>query len=154
MNTAIVAATMLLSATSLDAQPLSRLPATLQPLVQGLQSKGFTIRIALPPVPRSYGLFQSHSKTLWLSPLTFPLGIARQTFLHEAIHAVQSCPKGRLTPIGWRVNVSPVVEREIGGILMQSYHHSNRALEREAFFMQGQTDAVAKVLKALNERCP
>ena len=124
MNTAIVAATMLLSATSLDAQPLSRLPATLQPLVQGLQSKGFTIRIALPPVQRSYGLFQSQSKTLWLSPLTFPLGIARQTFLHEAIHAVQSCPTGRLTPIGWRVNVSPVVEREIGGILMQRYHHT------------------------------
>ena len=154
MNTAIVAASMLLSATSLDAQPLSRLPATLQPLVQGLQSKGFTIRIALPPVQRSYGLFQSQSKTLWLSPLTFPLGIARQTFLHEAIHAVQSCPTGRLTPIGWRVNVSPVVEREIGGILMQRYHHSNRVLEREAFFMQGQHDAVAQVIAALHERCP
>ena len=154
MNTAIVAATMLLSATSLDAQPLSRLPATLQPLVQGLQSKGFTIRIALPPVQRSYGLFQSQSKTLWLSPLTFPLGIARQTFLHEAVHAVQSCPTGRLTPIGWRLKVSPVVEREIGGILMQSYHHSNRVLEREAFFMQGQPDAVAQVIAALHERCP
>ena len=93
-------------------------------------------------------------QNVWLSPVTFPLGIARQTFLHEAIHAVQSCPTGRLTPIGWRLKVSPVVEREIGGILMQSYHHSNRVLEREAFFMQGQPDAVAQVIAALHERCP
>ena len=153
MTSALLAMATLLTSAALQAQPTSRLPADLQPLVQALKAKGFTVRIALPPAQRSYGLFQSQTRTLWISPLTFPLGIARQTFLHEAVHAVQSCPTGRLTPIGWRIQVSPVVEREISGILLQSYHHGSRALEREAFGMQGQRDAVRQVIAALNERC-
>lgn len=153
MNAALITTATLLSSAALSAQPSSRLPADLQPLAQALEAKGFTIHIALPPVQRSYGLFQTQSRTLWISPLTFPLGIARQTFLHEAVHAVQSCPTGRLTPIGWRVKVSPVIEREISGILLRSYHHGSRAVEREAFFMQGQRDGVKQVLAALKERC-
>ena len=153
MNAILIATGIVLSSAALKPQPLNRLPADLQPLVKVLQTKGFTIRIALPPVQRSYGLFQSQSRTLWLSPLTLPLGIARQTFLHEAVHAAQSCPSGRLTAIGWRVEMNPVVEKEISAILQRSYHHSSRSLEREAFFMQGQRDAVSKVITALNERC-
>ena len=126
----------------------------LQPLVGALQSKGFTIRISLPPVRSSYGLYQSKSKTLWISPLTFPLGISRQTFLHEAVHAIQSCPSGRLTPLGWSISLNPVVEREISAILLRSYHHGNRALEQEAFFIQGQKDAVPRLIQDLNKRCP
>jgi len=139
---------------SLGPMPLSSLPADLQPLVRELQGRGFKLRIALPPVRQAYGLFQSKTRTLWLSPLTFELGIARQTFLHEAVHAVQSCPNGVLTPIGWRYQLAPVVDREISGILTTRYHHGNRALEQEAFGLQGQSDAVPKLLKALRQRCP
>ena len=46
------------------------------------------------------------NKTLWISPITLPLGIARQTFLHEAVHAIQSCPTGTLTPLGLKVNLN------------------------------------------------
>ena len=51
------------------------------------------------------------------------------------------------------MKVSPVIEREISGILLRSYHHGSRAVEREAFFMQGQRDGVKQVLAALKERC-
>ena len=154
MSGAALVSSLLIANAALAPQPLSTLPADLQPLVQALQHKGFQVRIALPPVQGSYGLFQSGSRTLWVSPLTIPLGIARQTVLHEAVHAVQSCPSGRLTPVGWAVQVNPVVEREISAILLRSYHHGSRALEREAFFMQGQRQAVPQLIKALNQRCP
>ena len=132
---------------------LSALPADLQPLIRDLQARGFTLRIALPPVRQAYGLFQSTSRTLWLSPLAFELGIARPTFLHEAVHAVQSCPTGTLTPIGWRFSLPPVVEQEISGILTSRYHQNNRLLEQEAFGLQGQSDAVPRLRQALRQRC-
>ena len=150
----LIPLTALLATAALAPQPLTRLPADLQPLVKALQARGFQVRIALPPVRQAYGLYQAKIRTLWLSPLTFELGIARQTFLHEAVHAVQSCPSGVLSPIGWRFQLPMVVDREISGILTTRYHHGNRALEQEAFGMQGQADAVPKLLEALKRRCP
>jgi hypothetical protein len=138
---------------ALAPRPLSALPADLQPLVRDLQARGFTLRIALPPVRQAYGLFHSTSRTLWLSPLAFELGIARPTFLHEAVHAVQSCPTGTLTPIGWHFSLPPVVEQEISGILTSRYHQSNRLLEQEAFGLQSQSDAVPRLRQALRQRC-
>ncbi len=142
---------VLIASSSLSPQPLSRLPKNLQPLVRGLQAKGFKVLIAPPPLRGSYGLFKG--KTLWISPITFPLGIARQTFLHEAVHAVQSCPTGTLTPLGLKVKLNPVVEREVSAILLRNYQHTNRSLEREAFSLQGQADAPSLLLAALNQRC-
>ena len=153
MEFVLSAALQLLIASSLSPQPLSRLPADLQPLAKALQSKGFKIVIALPPVQQSYGLFQGKNKTIWVSPITFPLGIARQTFLHEAVHAVQSCPYGKLTPVGWKFTLSPLIEREISAILIKSYHSADRILEREAFYLQGRNDATSLIMTALKQRC-
>lgn len=130
------------------------MPADLQPLARELQARGFRLRIALPPARQAYGLYEARSRTLWLSPLSFELGIARQTFLHEAVHAVQSCPTGVLSPIGWRFQLPPVVDREISGILTTRYHHGNRAVEQEAFGLQGQADALPRLIEALKRRCP
>ena len=58
----------------------------------------------------------------------------RQTVLDEAVHAAQSCPSGRLTPLCWSAQLNPVVERE-------------------AFMLQGQRDAVPKLVKAIQQRC-
>jgi hypothetical protein len=149
-----LALTALLASAALAPQPLTLLPVDLQPLARALQARGFQVRIALPPVRQAYGLYQAKTRTLWLSPLTFELGIARQTFLHEAVHAVQSCPSGVLSPIGWRFQLPVVVDREISGILTTRYHHGNRALEQEAFGMQGQADAVPRLMEALKRRCP
>ena len=134
-------------------RPVSSLPSQVKPLVEVLQNKGFTVKVALPPIQGVYGLYRPETKTLWISPVTIPLGIARQTLLHEAVHAVQSCPSGMLTPIGWDVKVSPVVEREISAILLRSYGHANRVLEKEAFFMQGHVHAESRLMAELNKRC-
>lgn len=132
---------------------LSRLPAELRPLVQELLRYGFQLRLAPPPARGAYGQFVPQSRTIWLAPIAWELGIGRQTLLHEAVHAVQSCPDGRLTPIGWRFRLEPVVEREINGILHTRYHPNHRLLEREAFGLQGQPDAVPRLITALRSRC-
>jgi hypothetical protein len=132
----------------------SALPPDLMPLVRALKSHGFRVRIALPPARQAYGLYEAASRTLWLSPLAFELGIARQTFLHEAVHAAQSCPDGRvLRPIGWTLPLQPVVRNEIGGVLVNAYGAQSRVLEQEAFALQGQPDAVPRLLRALAQRC-
>jgi hypothetical protein len=132
---------------------LDSLPAELQPLLRELRKRGFTVLLQAPPRRGIYGLFEAKSKTLWVAPVAFELGIGRQTLLHEAVHAAQSCPRGVLTTIGWKVTLSPVVEQEIGGILTTRYGHGNLAVEREAFGLQGQADAVSKLITALRQRC-
>jgi len=47
-----------------------------------------------------------------------------------------------------------VVEREISAILLRNYKDvGSRVLEREAFHLQGQPDAVAILLGAMKQRC-
>jgi hypothetical protein len=134
-------------------KPLGALPADLQPLVRELQRFGFRLQISAPPVRGAYGLFEASSRRIWIAPISFELGIARQTFLHEAVHAVQSCSTGKVTPIGWRLPpMPPVVRQEIGGILTTRYHH-HRLAEPEAFHLQGQPDAVPRLMEALRRRC-
>jgi len=151
MVTAVLVA-MLVAAGELDPRPLSALPADLQPLVAALKAHGFDVRIALPPRTGAYGQFDPRARILWLSPLTFELGIARQTFLHEAVHAIQSCPSGVVRPLGWTFPLDPAVERGIQAILHLDYP-TNREVEREAFGLQGQPDVVPRLLGALRQRC-
>ena len=129
------------------------LPVSLRPLLQALQSHGFKVLLAPPPHQRSYGEFVLRTRTLWIAPLSFELGIGRQVFLHEATHAVQSCPHGVLTPVGWKLPLAPVVSQEISGILVNNYQHGSPVLEQEAFALQGQADAMPRLLKALSQRC-
>ena len=128
-------------------------PADLQPLLAALRRHRFSVQLAHPPIPRAYGMFDPARRTIWVSPLTIELGIARQTLLHEAAHAAQSCPDGVLRPIGWRLPISPMIEREISAITLINYGSSTRLLEREAFAVQGQPNAVAMILRALAQRC-
>ncbi|MEB3305762.1 MAG: hypothetical protein VKL58_06055 [Cyanobacteriota bacterium] len=141
-----------LRAGELDPRPLSALPVDVQPLVKALQRHGFRVQVALPPRPGAYGQFEPRSRTLWISPLSLELGIGRQTFLHEAVHAVQSCPTGVVSPIGWSLPLDPAVERGINLTLYHGYS-TNKAVEREAFALQGQSDAVPLLLEALRQRC-
>ena len=83
----------------------------LRPLINLLKKKGFKIKFEIPPKKDVYGLFQNKSKTLWISPITFELGIGFQTILHEATHAAQSCPNKELTPIGYEFSLSPFIKK-------------------------------------------
>ena len=139
-----------LSLGKIQAEPL--LTADAMSLVVVLQQKGFKVVFEHPSKRKSYGLFVSSSKTLFVSPLAFELGIGQAVLVHEATHAAQSCPNGQLTPIGWKLKASPVVSREISGILVHSYRE-NQHLEREAFLVQGHHDAIPKVIGALKSRC-
>lgn len=125
----------------------------LTPLLQALRQHGFRLRFEPPPRRGAYGLYEAGSRTLWIAPISHQLGIARQTLLHEAVHAVQSCPDGVLRPIGWRLPLSPLIEREISGILTRGYPHQNRLVEQEAFALQGQANAVPLLLQAMRQRC-
>ena len=55
--------------------------------------------------------------------------------------------------LGIKTSVLPVVNQEINGILTTRYDNANRALEREAFLLQSQPDAVAILMRALRSRC-
>ena len=121
-------------------------PADLQPLLQALQRHGFRVVLQAPPSRGAYGQFEPASRTLWIAPISHELGIARQTLLHEATHAAQSCPHGVLTPVGWSLPLSPLIEREISAITLNRYHHGNRAVEREAFALKaGELSGVVQV---------
>lgn len=133
--------------------PLRSLPDDLQPLVLALRRNGFHLRLEPPAVRGVYGLFESRSRTLWMAPIAFDLGIGRQTLLHEATHAAQSCPDGRLQLIGWDLPLATVVRREIEGIITTRYPAGRRTLEREAFALQGQPNAVTLLIRALSRRC-
>ena len=125
----------------------------LKPLLDLLKAKGFNIKFKITPRKGVYGLFQSRSKTLWVSPISFELGICRQTILHEATHAAQCCPYGSLTPIGLDLTISPFIRNEIQAILFKNYDSKQYMLEKEAFSLQGKKNGVDLLMKALDQRC-
>lgn len=147
------AAWLAVTPSPLAPRALSALPTDLQPLASALQQHGFRVVIALPPMRRAFGQYEPRSRTLWISPLSFELGIVRQAVLHEAVHAVQSCPSGTLRPIGWSLPLSPLIANQINGVVLDGYPRHTRALEQEAFALQGQPDAIPRLLRALRERC-
>ena len=129
------------------------LPPDLVPLLQALQRNGVEVRFAPPPRAGAYGLYESGPRRLWVAPITDPLGILRQTFIHETVHAVQACPKGQVTLLGVNTVVSPVVAQSIQVLLYTSYSHGATPVEREAFEIQGRADAVPLLLKQFKKRC-
>ena len=129
------------------------LPAHLLPLQHELERVGVQIIYAPPPRAGVYGLYQPASKKLWVAPITQPLGILSRTFLHEAVHAAQACPKGVVKPLGVKSQLAPVVNRQIQYLLYANYSHGQTAVEREAFEIQGRPDAVQLLIRLIRQRC-
>ena len=123
------------------------------PLLDLLKKKGFNIKFEIPPRKNVYGLFQLKTKTLWISPLSFSEGLGRQTILHEATHAAQSCPNGILTPIDLDLPVSMFLKNEVQNILLKNYNSNQFLIEREAYYLQAQRNGVNLLLKAIEQRC-
>jgi len=48
-------------------------------LLAALRRHRFTVQLAQPAIRRAYGMFDPVSRTIWATPLTIELGIARQT---------------------------------------------------------------------------
>ena len=132
--------------------PANAMANGLLSLQQALLRHGFRIEVRQLP-GRAYGRFVSSQKLLEISPIVHELGIAQQVLLHEAVHAAQSCPSGKLTLIGIQRQADPAVESRIRYLLSNHYLQEHMSLEQEAFLVQGQDDAEALVVKALDERC-
>ena len=128
-------------------------PPELKPLLLALERARYAVFLAPPPMAGAYGATDPKRRLIWLAPIAIELGIGRQALIHEAVHAAQACPKGKLTPIGWHLAVQSTVDHEISGVLYRGYAHSKYELEREAFMMQGQPQAIDQVVQALRQRC-
>lgn len=127
--------------------------ATVQDLLKALQRHGFTVKQQQPSDRNAYGQFIPGRKLLVIAPITRELGIARHVLLHEAVHAAQSCPAGRLQRIGLTPSADPAVERHIRYLLTNHYSQNHQLLEQEAFLIQSQPDAEALIIQALDQRC-
>ena len=115
-----------------------------------LESYGFEVNIAIPPdftIPRynpdlrrsfqrSLGLFRDRS--IWINPIVFELDFSKQTLIHEAVHAVQSCVgEGQVEPIGLDIEPIPQALPHF-----KRYADSQRQdLEREAYTVQSQPNS-------------
>ena len=82
--------------------PVRAFPAELQPIAAMLQQRGWQVLLKAPPRQGTYGMANSKKKILWVHPITEAMGIMPQTFVHEAVHAVQSCKTGTVKPIGYQ----------------------------------------------------
>jgi len=128
-------------------------PADMQPLLSALKRAKYTVLLARPPIQGAYGATDSRRKLIWVAPISIDMGIVRQTLIHEAVHAAQSCPTGKLEPLGVNVPLDYKIDREISGLLYRGYAHSKFEIEREAFALQGKADAPALLIQQLNQRC-
>ena len=128
----------------------------LRNLVQVLESSGYKVKFDNPPLKGSLGITNTRKREVWVAPITQPMGIFKQTLLHEAVHAAQACPKGSLSVVGWDTNsfdIHQAVKDEIKSILYLKYERNKFALEKEAFLMQGHNNATEMIINALKERC-
>lgn len=146
---------VLLGVPGVAASPLPAvgLAPDLQAVVDELEFHGFQVSFAEAPNPRVWGLFLSSTKTLWVTPAAFHSGANRQTFLHEAAHAAQSCPSGLLTLIGWKNPLPEAAESALQALLVSSYPPQARPLEAEARRLAERLDAPQQLLEALRRRC-
>lgn len=133
--------------------PVNEFPTDLLPLVHTLQKAGYKVMFSKPPMHGAYGATNGRKKLVWLAPITVDMGIAKQALIHEAVHAAQACPKGKLMPIGWNYQLPNTVDREIAGVLYRNYPHANHDVEREAFMMQSNPKAFELIAAALKNRC-
>ncbi|MEY2984966.1 MAG: hypothetical protein RLZZ568_1583 [Cyanobacteriota bacterium] len=121
-----------------------------QTVKQQLEAKQFTVLLAPPPQRGSYGLLNAQSRTIWIHPLTFDLGIAVPVIVHEAVHAAQVCKgAGKLAPLG--LTLDPLVHARPFWLRYQDIHR--KALEREAFTVQTQANRLELVSLYLNQFC-
>ena len=129
------------------------LPDDLNSLRRSLSEAGYEVKLQKPPMEGAYGLVNKKSKTIWIAPIAKEMGVFRTTFIHESVHAAQACKTGEFEPIGWNLVVDEAVRVLIESILYRQYPSTKFDIEREAFLMQGQPDAITRIQKVLKDNC-
>lgn len=115
-----------------------------------LESYGFQVVLEVPPRRGTYGLLEERTKKIWINPVVFDLGIARQTLIHEGVHAAQLCAgNGKIKALG--LDLQPITYARP---FFQHYTDIHRRdLEREAFAVQTQSNSLELVLSILEKYC-
>ena len=138
---------------ALDEASSAAAAADVRDLLQALKRYGFQVVQRPPTSTNAYGQFIPGQKLLLIAPISHDLGIARHVLLHEAVHAAQSCPDGRLRLLNLNLQTAPAVNNRIRYLLNNHYNQGSRMLEQEAFLIQSQPNAEALIIKALQQRC-
>jgi len=129
-----------------------------------LENYGFEVNIAIPPefnppkqqggmrriVRKPYGLLHSRTKSIWINPIVFELGIGRATLIHEAVHAAQYCAgNGNIKAID--LDLEPIPQSLP---YFKRYVNTQRQnLEREAYTVQTQPNSYELVRSLLEQHC-
>ncbi|BAQ63534.1 hypothetical protein GM3709_299 [Geminocystis sp. NIES-3709] len=119
-------------------------------LKKRLETYNFTVKIESPPVRSAYGLLEIKTRTIWIEPLVFDLGIALPTLIHEATHAAQLCGgNGEIRALNL-----PFSPPNISRPFFTHYNHGlRRHLEAEAYAIQTHPDSYNLVLSLLDKHC-
>ena len=104
-------------------------------LQQQLTELNFKVLIAPLPQQGAYGLLNASSRTIWIHPLTFDLGIASPVLVHEAVHAAQTC-KGNGQLESLELEIEPLIYARPFWMRYGDIYRQD--LEREAFAIQTQ----------------
>jgi hypothetical protein len=119
-------------------------------LKEKLETLNFKVLISPPPQRGAYGLMNAKSRTIWIHPLTFDLGIASPVLVHEAVHAVQVCKgKGQLASLN--LEMEPLVYSRPFWMQYSDIHRKD--LEREAFTIQTQPNRFELINSLLKNYC-
>ena len=129
-----------------------------------LESYGFEVNIAIPPefnLPKQqpglrrinrkpYGALHSPTKSVWINPIVFELGISRAVLIHETIHAAQYCAgNGNITTLN--LDLQPIPQALP---FFKRYINTQRQdLEREAYTVQTQADSYELARSLLDRHC-
>jgi hypothetical protein len=114
-----------------------------------LEGYGFIVKIIPTPVRGAYGLFDSKTRSIWIHPIVFDLGIARPTLIHEAVHAAQLCHGGKTVKALDLGMEPPAITRRF----FMNYEGFSRQIEAEAYTIQVQPDGVDLVISLLQKYC-
>lgn len=129
-----------------------------------LESYGFEVNIAVPPninFPKQqnglrrkdlkpYGMLHPKSKSIWINPIVFELGISKATLIHETVHAAQYCAgNGMLQAINLELEPIPQALP-----FFKRYVNTQRQnLEKEAYTVQSQPNSYELARSLLEQHC-
>lgn len=114
-----------------------------------LEQANFVVKLELPPKTGSYGLLELATRTVWVNPVVFELGIAEHTLVHEAVHAAQLCGShGDIGPLALGLE-PPLVVRPY----FMRYQGIRRLVEAEAYTVQALDNRVDYVIELVNTHC-
>lgn len=132
------------------AQTLSMVPDDdMNRILVTLEQYDFDVSFSRPPQSKAYGLIRPKTKQIWIHPITYQLGIAKQTLIHEAVHAAQSCQSSDpVEPLGIDMPISPLARRHF-----LRYHSFRRHVEAEALTVQGLPNGTDYVIQLLKAHC-